>query len=181
VKALKSLLALNGLVFLLRGGLNLTRPTSFYLAKGAPDNAIDAVRVLGITYVAFGLVQTGVWFTPERTAVRVVAGSSMLFASGVALQALNQDAALPDSFHQGAAGHMGGWFPPVLTTIPWSPRVRPLQNESKMPVVFDDDFGKAVRSLIEAFYPSLAGRAAGTVKGAARKAFSLLGLKVKMK
>ncbi len=100
MRALKSLLALNGLVFLLRGGLNLTRPTSFYLAEGAPVNAMDAVRVLGITYVAFGLVQTGMWFTPDRIAVRVVAGSSMLFASGVALQALNQDAALPDSFHQ---------------------------------------------------------------------------------
>lgn len=100
MRALKSLLALNGLVFLLRGGLNLTRPTSFYLAKGAPDNAMDAVRVLGITYVAFGLVQTGMWFTPDRIPVRVVAGSSMLFASGVALQALKQDAALPDSFHQ---------------------------------------------------------------------------------
>jgi len=45
--------------------------------------------------------------------------------------------------------------------------------------VFDDDFGKAVRSLIEAFYPNLAG--GGAVKGAAKKAFNLLGLKVKVR
>jgi hypothetical protein len=100
VRALKRLLAVNGLVFLLRAGLNILRPTSFYLAEGSPDNAVDAVHVLGITYAAFGLVQLGMWRSQDRTAVRVVAAGSLLFASGVALQALGQDPSPPDTFHQ---------------------------------------------------------------------------------
>ena len=100
MRALKRLLAVNGLVFLLRASLNILRPTSFYLAEGAPDNAIDAVHVLGITYAAFGLIQLGMWRSQDRTAVRVVAAGSMLFASGVALQALGQNSSPPDTFHQ---------------------------------------------------------------------------------
>ena len=99
MRALKRLLAVNGLVFLLRASLNILRPTSFYLAEGAPDNAIDAVHVLGITYAAFGLIQLGIWRSQDRTAVRVVAAGSMLFASGVALQALGQNSSPPDTFH----------------------------------------------------------------------------------
>lgn len=68
----------------------------------------------------------------------------------------------------------------MLTTIPFSPRVRPLQNEGKMPIVFDDAFGHGVRGLISAFYPNLSGGAANTVKSAAGKAFNLFGVKLKM-
>lgn len=98
--ALKRLLALNGLVFLLRAALNLIRPTSFYLADGAPENAVDAVHVLGVTYAAFGFIQLGMWRSNDRTAVRVVAQGSLLFALGVAIKALSQDSAPPDTFHQ---------------------------------------------------------------------------------
>jgi len=90
------------------------------------------------------------------------------------------DNLLPDAFHQGAASFLGGWFPPVLTTIPFSPRVRPLQNEGKMPIVFDDAFGGGVRSLISAFYPNLSGGTANAVKQAAGKGLSLFGLKLKV-
>ena len=90
------------------------------------------------------------------------------------------DNLLPDAFHQGAASFLEGWFPPVLTTIPFSPRVRPLQNEGKMPIVFDDAFGGGVRSLISAFYPNLSGGAANAVKQAAGKGLSLFGLKLKV-
>ena len=100
MRALKRLLAVNGLVFLLRAGLNIFRPKSFYLAEGAAENAIDAVHVLGITYAAFGLIQLGMWRSQDRTAVRVVAAGSMIFASGVALQALGQDSSPPNTFHQ---------------------------------------------------------------------------------
>jgi cellulose biosynthesis protein BcsQ len=92
------------------------------------------------------------------------------------------DNLLPDAFHQGAASFLEGWFPPVLTTIPFSPRVRPLQNEGKMPIVFDDAFGGGVRSLISAFYPNLTtvSGAANAVKQAAGKGLSLFGLKLKV-
>jgi cellulose biosynthesis protein BcsQ len=92
------------------------------------------------------------------------------------------DNLLPDAFHQGASGFLNGWFPPVLTTIPYSPRVRPLQNEGKLPIIMDDEFGNGIRSLISAFYPNLTGvgGAAGTVKAAAGKAFSLFGVRLKM-
>jgi len=86
------------------------------------------------------------------------------------------DNLLPDSFHQGAAAYLEGWFPPVLTTIPFAPRVRPLQNDGKMPIVFDDVFGGAVRNMISAFYPNLSGGAAGAVKTATGKVLNLFGL-----
>jgi cellulose biosynthesis protein BcsQ len=84
----------------------------------------------------------------------------------IVLNQFNQatDNLLPDAFHQGAAAFLDGWFPPVLTTIPFSPRVRPLQNDTKMPVVMDDNFGKGIRSLIAAFYPNLTGAAPQTAK-----------------
>jgi hypothetical protein len=90
------------------------------------------------------------------------------------------DNLLPDAFHQGAAAFLGGWFPPVLTTIPFSPRVRPLQNKGKMPIVMDDTFGKGIHSLVSAFYPNLAGVGGTAPKGAAGRGFRLLGIKLKM-
>lgn len=98
--ALQKLLALNGLVFLLRAALNVLRPTSFYLSPGAPENAEDAVRVLGITYAAVGVVQLGAARSVDRTALRIVATGSALFAGGVALQAISQSSSPPDAFHR---------------------------------------------------------------------------------
>jgi len=87
------------------------------------------------------------------------------------------DNLLPDAFHQGAVSFLNGWFPPVITTIPYSPRVRPLQNEGKLPVVMDDSFGGAVRNLIASFYPKLAG---GSVKRAAGKVLGKFGIRIKV-
>lgn len=98
--ALTKLLALNGLVFLLRAALNVVRPTSFYLSSEAPENAKDAVRVLGITYAAMGVVQLGAARSADWTAVRIVATGSALFAGGVALQAFSQSSSPLDTFHR---------------------------------------------------------------------------------
>ena len=100
MRALKTLLAINGVVFLIRAVLNVFRPTSFYLESGAPEYAGDAVRVLGITYGVFGLIQLGMWQVVDRRAVRVVSWGSLLFASGIALQASAQGGSSTDSFHQ---------------------------------------------------------------------------------
>lgn len=97
---LKLVLAINGAVFMLRASMNLIRPTSFYLPDGAPTYAEDAVRVLGITYAALGLIQLGMWMVPDARAVRTVAGASMLFATGVAIQAVVQGSQSADAFHR---------------------------------------------------------------------------------
>jgi hypothetical protein len=59
MRLLKIMLAANGAVFLLRGSLNIVQPTSFYLESDAPTHGQDAVRILGITYLAVGLVHLG--------------------------------------------------------------------------------------------------------------------------
>jgi hypothetical protein len=104
VRWLKLGLAVNGGIFLWRGSLDILQPTSFYLASDAPRYAIDAVRVLGITYLALGLIQLGMWWVPDRRAVRIVAGASMLFAAAVFAQALTQGSASADAFHQLSPG-----------------------------------------------------------------------------
>lgn len=101
---LKIGLAVNGGFFLWRGFLNILQPTSFYLEPEAPKYAMDAIRVLGITYLALGLIQLGTWCVPDRRAVRIVAGASLLFAAGVFAQAATQGSASTDSFHQLSPG-----------------------------------------------------------------------------
>lgn len=100
MRALKTLLAVNGLVFLIRALLNVFRPTSFYLESGAPEYASDAVRVLGITYGVLGSIQLGMWRVSDRRAVLVLSSGSLLFAVGVAVQAMNQAGSSTDRFHQ---------------------------------------------------------------------------------
>ena len=100
MRALKTLLVINGLVFLLRALLNLFRPTSFYLESDAPAYAVDAVRVLGVTYGVLGLIQLGMWRVTDRRAVRIVSAASLLFATGIAAQASIQDTTSGDRFHQ---------------------------------------------------------------------------------
>jgi hypothetical protein len=97
---LRALLAVNGVVFVLRALINVVRPTAFYLEPEAPTYARDAVRVLGITYAALGAIQLGMSALSSRWAVRVAAGGSMLFAAGVAAQAALQDSASSDAFHR---------------------------------------------------------------------------------
>jgi hypothetical protein len=100
MRALKVMLAYNGVESVLRGLVNLLVPTLFYLEPNAPKYAEDAVRVLGITYLALGLIQLNTWRVPDRRAVRAVAYASLLFAAGVAVQAATQGSASADTFHQ---------------------------------------------------------------------------------
>jgi len=104
MRALKALLAINGVVFLWRGFLDIVQPTEFYLESDAPKYAMDAVRVIGITYVAVGLIQLGMWRVTDRLAVRVVASASMFFGAAVAVQAATQGSGSADAFHRLAPG-----------------------------------------------------------------------------
>ncbi|WP_088284849.1 hypothetical protein [Kineosporia sp. A_224] len=97
---LRVVLAVNGAVFLVRAGLNLHSPTTFYLAAGAPANAMDAVRVLGISYATLALIQLGASRVSDASAVRVAAAASMFFAVGVATQALLLAPGAMDTFHR---------------------------------------------------------------------------------
>ena len=101
---LKTALAVNGVFFLWRGSLDIVEPTSFYLQPDAPTYAMDAVRVLGITYLALGLIQLGTCRVADRRAAQIVAGASLLFAAGVAVQAATQGSASTDAFHQLSPG-----------------------------------------------------------------------------
>jgi hypothetical protein len=98
--ALNVMLAWNGFESIARGLVNLARPTIFYLPPEAPKYAQDTVRVLAITYLAVGVMQLGACRLKDRQAVRLVAGASMLFAAGVALQAATQGSGSSDVFHQ---------------------------------------------------------------------------------
>ena len=100
MKSLKTMLAINGVVFLIRAFTNFFRPTSWYIDPGAPRNAVDAVHVVGITQAALGLTQIGMWSVDDRRAVRAVSGASMLFAVGIALKALSQGSGSTDAFHR---------------------------------------------------------------------------------
>jgi len=104
MRLLKIMLAVNGAVFLVRGFLNIVQPGSFYLEADAPTYAQDAIRVLGITYVTLGLIQLGMWWVRDRRAVRIVAGAALLFAAGVAIQAVTQRPGSSDAFHELALG-----------------------------------------------------------------------------
>ena len=104
MRALKVLLAINGAIFLGRGSLDIVQPTNFYLESNAPKYALDAVRVIGITYLTVGLIQLGMWRVTDRLAVRVVAGASLLFGAAVAVQAVTQGSGSADAFHRLAPG-----------------------------------------------------------------------------
>ena len=92
-------------------------------------------------------------------------------------QVTPKDNLLPDAFHQASANYLGGWFPPVIASIPYDPMVRSLQNEGKLAVVYLDDFGRAVRGLVHTFYQNLFEE--GQVKP--RRSFSLGRLKIKVR
>lgn len=104
MRALKVLLAINGTIFLWRGALDIVQPTDFYLESNAPNYAMDAVRVIGITYLTVGIIQLGMWQVTDRLAVRVVAAASLLFGAAVAVQAVTQGSGSADAFHRLAPG-----------------------------------------------------------------------------
>ena len=85
------MLAINGLVFLLRSVINLLKPTSFYLEPEAPGYARDAVRVLGVTYGVLGMTQLGVSRSDDSNSIRTVSVASMLFALGAAVASVAQN------------------------------------------------------------------------------------------
>lgn len=89
MRALKIVLGFNGIVFVVRAALNLIRPTSFYLEADAPDYAVEAVRVLGVTYAVVGLIQLKQVGASDRTSVRAVTWASLLFGSGISVIALS--------------------------------------------------------------------------------------------
>ncbi len=66
MRALKVMLAYSGFEFVARGIVNYIQPTTFYLQADAPRYAQDAVRVLAITYLAFGLIHLGAWRVNDR-------------------------------------------------------------------------------------------------------------------
>ncbi len=100
MKPLKTTLILNGVVFLVRAGTNLFKPTSWYVDADAPKSAVDAVHVIGIAYAALGLTQLGMWGVSDRRAVRAVSGASLAFAAGMAAKALTQGSGPTDAFHR---------------------------------------------------------------------------------
>lgn len=100
MKPLKTALALNGVVFLVRAGTNFLKPRSWYVDANAPQNAVDAVHVIGIAYAAVGLIQIGMWRVSDRRAVRAVSGASLAFAAGMAGKALTQGSGPADAFHR---------------------------------------------------------------------------------
>lgn len=98
MSSLRTALAVNGVVFLVRAAMNLLRPTSFYADEAATGPHQDAVRVIGISYATLGLIQLGATRS-ELQAVRSAAAASGLFAAGVAVQAATLGPG-PDSYHR---------------------------------------------------------------------------------
>ncbi len=100
MKPLTTVLALNGVVSLVRAGTNFCKPTSWYVDADAPKSAVDVVHVIGIAYAALGLTQIGMWRVSDRQAVRAVSGASLAFAAGIAAKALSQGSGPTDAFHR---------------------------------------------------------------------------------
>jgi len=98
MSSLRTALAVNGLVFLIRAALNLLRPTSFYADEAATKPHRDVVRVLGIAYTTLGVIQLAT-SRAGLPAVRSTAAASGLFAAGVAVQAATQGPG-PDTYHR---------------------------------------------------------------------------------
>lgn len=75
-------------------------PTSYFLPADATGPALDAVRTVGLTYGALGLVLLGMWWVKDRLAVRIVAGAAFLFLVDFALQSATHGTGSSDPFHQ---------------------------------------------------------------------------------
>lgn len=80
------------------------------------------------------------------------------------------------SFHKKGAEEYG-WFPPILTTIDYDPRVPQAQDACRPPVSISEDLGKQVAGLVDTFYANsqMAGKD-GHFKGR-----SFLGVRIRMR
>jgi len=86
---LKILLAINGVAFLAYAASNILLPTSYFLEADAPKTAVDAVRVVGITYGALGLIQLGMWWVADRLALQGSASNDPFHQLGLVVAAGN--------------------------------------------------------------------------------------------
>ncbi len=115
---LKILLAINGIVLLVYAATNTLAPTSYFLPSDAPGYAVDVTRVVGVGYLAFGLVQLGMWLVTDQMAIRIVAGTSLVYAAGFALLAFTSSASSSVTFHEiGVAAGIGNGLVAVLYAI----------------------------------------------------------------
>ena len=69
-----------------------------------------------------------------------------------------------------------GYAPPVITTIPFQSRVRPLQNRGVLPVTHLDDYSRAIDHIVDFFYRDALGTSASLAAGRKK---SLLPIKLK--
>lgn len=105
---LKILLVVNGVAYLAYAASNIFMPTSYFVPSDAPGYAVDVTRVVGIAYLALGLIQLGTWWVTERFAVRLIAGASLLYSAGFAALAAVQGSGSSDPFHQLGVGIAAG-------------------------------------------------------------------------
>jgi len=82
----------------------------------------------------------------------------------------------PQIFQEAVREYLNGYAPPVLSTIPFQSRVRPLQNRGVLPVTSLDDYGRAVDHMVDFFYRDALGKSASAAAGRHR---SLLPIKLK--
>lgn len=97
---LKIVLAINGVLNLGYAVGNIVAPTSFFLPGDASGYAIDVTRVVGVGYLALGLIQLGTWMVTDRLAVRLVAGASLVYNAGFAILGATIGTGSSDPFHQ---------------------------------------------------------------------------------
>jgi cellulose biosynthesis protein BcsQ len=77
---------------------------------------------------------------------------------------------------EAVAKYLNGTAPPVITTIPFQSRVRPLQNRGVLPVTTLDDYSRAIDHIVDFFYKDVLGQSASAAAGRKR---NLLPVKLK--
>jgi cellulose biosynthesis protein BcsQ len=77
---------------------------------------------------------------------------------------------------EAVAKYLNGTAPPVITTIPFQSRVRPLQNRGVLPVTTLDDYSRAIDHMVDFFYKDVLGQSASAAAGRKR---NLLPVKLK--
>jgi cellulose biosynthesis protein BcsQ len=70
-----------------------------------------------------------------------------------------------------------GYAPPVIATIPFQSRVRPLQNRGVLPVTSLDDYSRAIDNMVDFFYKDVLGKPSSVAAGRRK---SLLPIRLKI-